>query len=89
MDRGEHERWFAREVLPHEADVRALNITRQGLQTRFEVQRRGADTLSIRLNLPGTHNVLNALAAISVATELGVSDTAIQRALVNFQGIDL
>jgi UDP-N-acetylmuramate--alanine ligase len=71
-----------------EADVRALNIVRHGLQTRFDVQRRGADTLSIRLNLPGTHNVLNSLAAICVATELGVSDTAIQRALTNFQGAD-
>jgi UDP-N-acetylmuramate--alanine ligase len=74
--------------IEQEADVRAVNIERSGLQTRFDVQRRGADTLSIRLNLPGTHNVLNSLAAISVATELGVSDTAIQRALANFQGID-
>jgi UDP-N-acetylmuramate--alanine ligase len=59
------------------------------MQTRFDVQRRGtAESLSIRLNLPGTHNVLNALAAICVATELQVSETAIQRALANFQGID-
>ncbi len=40
------------------------------------------------LNLPGTHNVRNALAAIAVAIELGISADAIQRALANFQGID-
>jgi UDP-N-acetylmuramate--alanine ligase len=74
--------------IEQQADVRASNIVRHGLQTRFDVQRRGADSLSIRLNLPGTHNVLNSLAAICVATELGVSDTAIQRAMANFQGID-
>src|SRR5262249_62195728 len=38
--------------------------------------------------LPGTHNVLNALAAIVVAAELGIEDAAIQRALAHFQGID-
>jgi UDP-N-acetylmuramate--alanine ligase len=40
------------------------------------------------LNIPGLHNVRNALAAIVVANELGVSDAAICRALANFQGID-
>ena len=40
------------------------------------------------LNLPGTHNVRNALAAIAVASELGVADEAICRALEGFQGID-
>jgi len=44
--------------------------------------------LSVVLNRPGTHNVLNALAAIAVATELNVSDSAIQSALASFQGID-
>ena len=71
------------------ADVRAVNIERCGLQTRFAVQRRGhkAD-LQVTVNLPGHHNVLNSLAAIAVATELGVADAAIQRALVAFQGIE-
>jgi UDP-N-acetylmuramate--alanine ligase len=71
-----------------EADVQALGLVQQGLQTRFRV--RFADeaaTLSVTLNLPGRHNVLNALAAISVARELGVDDAAIQRALAGFQGI--
>jgi UDP-N-acetylmuramate--alanine ligase len=40
------------------------------------------------VNLPGTHNVRNALAAIAVAMELGIADTAIQKALAGFQGID-
>jgi len=71
-----------------EADVRASELRQQGLQTHFQVQRQGHDKpLSISLNLPGRHNVLNALAAIAVATELGVSDEAIQQALSGFQGI--
>lgn len=71
-----------------DADIRASEVRQQQLQTHFQVQRPGHDgTLSITLNLPGRHNVLNALAAIAVATELGVSDEAIQRALSGFQGI--
>ena len=49
---------------------------------------RAAETLSLTLNLPGTHNVLNALAAVAVATELEIPDGAIARALASFQGID-
>ncbi len=70
------------------ADVRAQSILRQGLQTRFEVVRAGHAPLPVVLNLPGRHNVLNALAAIAVATEIGIADAALQRALENFQGID-
>jgi UDP-N-acetylmuramate--alanine ligase len=70
------------------ADIRATNIVRAGMQTRFDVQRRGGTTLHVQLNLPGTHNVLNALAAIAVATELEVSDGAIQSALASFHGVD-
>jgi UDP-N-acetylmuramate--alanine ligase len=72
-----------------DADVRALNISRDGMQTRFDVQRRGAPgLLSVQLNLPGTHNVLNSLAAIAVAMELNVADEAIQSALAGFHGVD-
>jgi UDP-N-acetylmuramate--alanine ligase len=71
-----------------DADVRAVNIVREGLATRFDVLRANKPSLSVRLNRPGTHNVLNALAAIAVATELEVSDTAIQNALTRFEGID-
>jgi UDP-N-acetylmuramate--alanine ligase len=71
------------------ADVRALAIERRGLQTRFEVARPGHEQhLAVTLNLPGRHNVLNALSAIAVATEIGIEDAAIQRALEHFQGID-
>jgi UDP-N-acetylmuramate--alanine ligase len=71
-----------------EADVRAINIERDGMRTRFDVQRRGSSTLAVQLNLPGVHNVLNSLAAIAVASELGVSDQAIQSALGSFHGVD-
>ncbi len=74
------------------ADIRAINVRRNGLQTQFEVVRSGAarrpGTLAITLNLPGAHNVLNTLAAIAVATEVGIEDGAIARALAQFQGID-
>jgi len=71
------------------ADVRAVNVERRGAQSSFEVLRPGRpQPLPVTVNLPGRHNVLNALAAIAVATELEVDDAAIQRALAGFQGID-
>ncbi len=70
------------------ADVRAENIRRNGLQTRFDVVRPSGAPLDVTVNLPGTHNVLNSLAAITVAIEIGVDDAAIQRALASFQGIE-
>ena len=70
------------------ADVRASQLRQEGLRTHFMVERPGhAQALAVTLNLPGRHNVLNALAAIAIATELGVSDAAMQRALDGFQGI--
>jgi UDP-N-acetylmuramate--alanine ligase len=71
-----------------DADVRAVNIRRNALQTSYDVVRASGTPLSVTVNLPGTHNVLNSLAAIVVATEIGIEDAAIQRALANFQGID-
>ncbi|MFT3906050.1 MAG: UDP-N-acetylmuramate--L-alanine ligase [Steroidobacteraceae bacterium] len=71
------------------ADMRAVNITRHGQRTHFDVLRPGRSApLAIELNLPGLHSVRNALAVIAVATELGVDDAAIARALSQFQGID-
>jgi UDP-N-acetylmuramate--alanine ligase len=70
-----------------EADVRAVDIRQEGLRNHFTVLRPDLAPLPVSLNLPGRHNVLNALAAITVATELGVDDAAIQRALDTFQGI--
>jgi len=74
--------------IERQADVRAVNIVRLGMQTSFDVLRAGHAPLTVCVNMPGTHNVLNSLAAIAVATELNVPDTAIQNALASFQGID-
>ncbi len=71
-----------------EADIRAVNVVRDGLQSRYEALRAGREPLAITINLPGRHNVLNSLAAVAVATELDIPDAAIQRALAHFQGID-
>ncbi len=74
--------------LTHEADFRTLTYTRSGMQTKFVVERpKGQPPLAVTLNLPGRHNVLNALAAIAVASELKVQDRAITDALENFAGI--
>jgi UDP-N-acetylmuramate--alanine ligase len=71
-----------------EADVRATDIRQDGMRTRFRVEAQDLESpLEIDLNLPGRHNVLNALAAISVALELGVEDEAIARALARFEGV--
>jgi len=70
------------------ADVRGVNVRHAGLKTRFGVARAGRAPLSVTLNLPGTHNVRNALAAIAVATELDIDDAALLRALEGFQGVD-
>ena len=72
------------------AQVRAVDLKAENGQMHFTVQRRNGITLPdlpVVLNLPGEHNVLNALAAISVAVELGVDDAAVQRALAHFKGV--
>jgi len=74
--------------LAEHADVRAVDIRRAGSSTHFNVLRKGHDPLPVTVNLPGMHNVLNSLAAIAVATDLAIADSAIQRALEKFQGID-
>ena len=80
--------------LSADADIRASDVEAVGTQMTFTVHRKairrhGAQPgpLNIRLNLPGKHNVLNALAAIGIATELGVSDEAIIKALAQFSGV--
>ena len=70
------------------ADIQARNARTSGLQTTFEVQRADPEPLRLTLNLPGRHNVLNALAAVAVAGELGVDDRAIEKAFAEFSGID-
>jgi UDP-N-acetylmuramate--alanine ligase len=71
------------------ADLHAENLRRDGLRTHFDVVRRSDGLrVPVTVNLPGMHNVLNSLAAIAVALEIGISHESIQRALANFQGID-
>lgn len=71
-----------------DCDFRAYNIRQEGGKLRFSLKRPGKDRdLEIFLNMPGAHNVLNATAAIAVATEEGVSDIAIQNSLASFLGV--
>jgi UDP-N-acetylmuramate--alanine ligase len=71
-----------------EAMVRAEGVEPCGDQMCFRVLREGvAGALDVRLNLPGRHNVQNALAAIAVGTELGIPDAAIAQALEEFHGV--
>ena len=71
------------------ADVRAERLDQDGLVTSFELHHPALDAPApFVLNLPGRHNVLNAMAAISVALELGVGIEAIRSALASFSGID-
>ena len=74
--------------IDNDADLMACNIRYNKTVTEFDViQGSERNWTGLRLNLPGKHNVLNALAAIAVASELGVGRPAIARALANFQGI--
>jgi UDP-N-acetylmuramate--alanine ligase len=70
-----------------DADVRAEAMTQEGRLSRFRVLRPDAEPLEIAMPLPGAHNVLNALAAIAVATDEGVDDDAIVRGLASFSGV--
>ncbi len=72
------------------AQLRAVDVRHVNGQMHFTVQRRNGITLPdlpLVLNLPGEHNVLNALAAVSVAVELDIPDAAVQKALAEFRGV--
>ncbi len=72
------------------AQVRAINVRAVDGQMHFTVQRRNGVVLpdmDVVLNLPGNHNVLNALSAIAVAVELSIDDAAVQKALAEFKGV--
>ena len=72
------------------AQVRAVNVRAAHGQMHFTVERRNGvvmPDLDVVLNLPGRHNVLNALSAIAVAAELNIADEALLRALSNFNGV--
>ncbi len=78
--------------LAPDAHVRAHDVTASGGQMRFRVARAGEGgasgaEMAITLNLPGVHNVRNALAAIAVGLELGVPEAKIVKALAEFQGV--
>ncbi len=71
------------------ANFYAENVTAEAGQMRFDCVRVNGSVsrLPVTLNLPGRHNVLNALAAIAVASEVGVADDAILKALTDFRGV--
>ncbi len=80
--------------LSEDAEVRASDVRADGAQMHFVAQRHTVrrhgekpGPLNVTLNLPGLHNVRNALAAIAIATELGVSDESIVKALAEFRGV--
>ncbi len=68
-------------------DARALDVRAEGGGMRFLAQLPGRDPFELRLNQPGRHNVLNALAALVVAQDLGVDEAVMRHALAGFQGI--
>ncbi|WP_020560352.1 UDP-N-acetylmuramate--L-alanine ligase [Thiofilum flexile] len=91
---------YVREILPQvnrpiitygfsdDADIQASNVRYEGTQSLFTLHcRRSGRQLEVALNIPGRHNVLNALAAIAIAMELDISDQAILQALAHFQGV--
>ena len=71
------------------ADLRAYDVERLGLRSRFKVvSKERREPLTVEINLAGLHNVLNSLAAVAVAAELEISDAALKRALGEFSGVE-
>ena len=73
--------------LSADAHVRAIDVRAVGTQMAFTILRPDHPPLPVVLNLPGIHNVRNALAAVAIATVVGVSDEAIVRGLSEFRGV--
>jgi UDP-N-acetylmuramate--alanine ligase len=69
------------------ADLRAVDVRQQGMRTFFTVLRKDREPLEVSVNMPGNHNVLNALATIAIATDEGIDDAAIVAGLSGFQGV--
>lgn len=84
---------ISKPIMPYgfseDARVRAINVRADDGRMHFTVQRINGITtqFDVTLNLPGNHYVLNALAAIAVASELNVPDAAIIKALKEFKGV--
>jgi UDP-N-acetylmuramate--alanine ligase len=70
-----------------EADVRAIDARADGGHMHFTVIQEGYAPMTVSLNQPGMHNVQNACAAIAIAREVGVADSATQKALAEFNGV--
>lgn len=71
-----------------DADFRVTDVKARGLVTQFSVQRPGgAEPIQLSLAMPGLHNVLNATAAVAIACDEGISDSAIQKGLQQFAGV--
>ena len=70
-----------------DADFRIHSVEQDGLQSHFRVSRRKGGELALTIGQPGIHNVLNATAAVAVASDEGLDDTAICRGIANFQGV--
>lgn len=86
--RDQVKRQFVTYGFDEDADYRIVDFTQQGGEVSFTAVRPGeAAPLAIRLAMPGRHNALNAMAAIVVATDAGVSDEAILRGLASFAGV--
>jgi len=74
--------------LSDDSDYRAYDLIQSGQKMTFKVARPNrASDIDVELSIPGEHNVLNATAAIAIASHLGVSDQAIENGLREFQGV--
>jgi UDP-N-acetylmuramate--alanine ligase len=74
--------------LAAQADYSARELAVEGLSTSFELARRGQTLGRFEVRMPGVHNVLNALATIAVADELGVEHSVLREALATFAGVE-
>jgi UDP-N-acetylmuramate--alanine ligase len=70
-----------------DADFRIVDWQKNGMQSQFKMQRRDRAELTIELNIPGKHNVLNAAAAVAVASDEGIDDQFINAGLARYQGV--
>ncbi|MCI0749943.1 MAG: UDP-N-acetylmuramate--L-alanine ligase [Nevskiales bacterium] len=80
-------RTYGLDAAPGLADVRAENLRAAGTGSNFTVVTAEGERVPLRLNLPGRHNVQNALAAVAIARELGVEFDAIRKAFLRFAGV--
>lgn len=82
---------FARPTITYgeaeDADYRLCDFSQDQSQSHFRVCSKDGDDITVTLNMPGKHNALNAVAAIAVAKDHGISNEAILQALENFEGV--